>query len=425
MTSAKLAQGAVGSGHIGTSTIDATHLKNGSVSESLASQGLSAVPSSGAVMSTTDNNTALEEQHFVRVGKFLTSEVWDLRSTSSLLSGRWPTIAIWTGSEMLVWGGNNDAGFVPNGALYSPTSNSWRPITSVNAPVFSGWPFAVWTGSEVLVWFTEDPQNVHRYNPSTDSWTSISSPNPPPNLKGGAMTVWTGSEMIIWGGYSGTIVNGNPTRLNTGARYNPATNTWAAVTTVNAPSARGMAASVWTGSEMLIWGGSGPATLGDGSRYNPTTNTWNAMSAVGAPTARQEISAIWTGSEMIVWGGWDYATYFGTGARYNPVNNTWTTMSATSAPSARRTHTLVWTGDGVFVWGGYNGTSFLNDGARYSPANNTWTQISSLASPPPRYLPSTVWTGKDLILWSGGNESTYLQDLFLYTPSRALYIYQR
>ena len=55
--------------------------------------------------------------------------------------------------------------------------------------------------------------------------------------------------MIVWGG------NGLSGDLNTGARYNPITNSWTAISTVNAPLGRQFPQSVWTGTEMIVWGG--------------------------------------------------------------------------------------------------------------------------------------------------------------------------
>ena len=57
---------------------------------------------------------------------------------------------------------------------------------------------------------------------------------------------------------------------------------------------------MWTGSEMIIWGGS---QLNTGGRYNPSTDSWAATSTTNAPSARQDHTAVWTGSEMIIWGG--------------------------------------------------------------------------------------------------------------------------
>ena len=43
--------------------------------------------------------------------------------------------------------------------------------------------------------------------------------------------------------------------LNTGGRYNPSTDTWIATSTINAPDGRTGHTAVWTGSEMIVWGG--------------------------------------------------------------------------------------------------------------------------------------------------------------------------
>ena len=40
-----------------------------------------------------------------------------------------------------------------------------------------------------------------------------------------------------------------------------------------------------------------------GGRYNPSTDSWTATSTTDAPAARAGHTAVWTGSEMIVWGG--------------------------------------------------------------------------------------------------------------------------
>lgn len=63
--------------------------------------------------------------------------------------------------------------------------------------------------------------------------------------------VWTGTEMIVWGGYNG----GSGSALNAGGRYNPQSNSWQATNTSGAPSARFAQNAVWTGSRMIVWGG--------------------------------------------------------------------------------------------------------------------------------------------------------------------------
>ena len=51
------------------------------------------------------------------------------------------------------------------------------------------------------------------------------------------------------------------------------------------------------------------------------------ISTIGAPSARAEHAAVWTGTDMIVWGGVgtgdNNSPYFGTGGRYNPATDSW------------------------------------------------------------------------------------------------------
>ena len=130
-----------------------------------------------------------------------------------------------------------------------------------------------------------------------ETWTATSTTNAPA-ARASHTAVWTGSEMIVWGGYGGSY-------FNTGGRYNPSTDSWAAVSNVNAPSARGGHTAVWTGDEMIVWGGDDGMSLNTGGRYNPATDTWTATSTTNAPLGRLFHTAVWYGSQMIVWGGWN------------------------------------------------------------------------------------------------------------------------
>jgi hypothetical protein len=180
--------------------------------------------------------------------------------------------------------------------------------------------------------------------------------------------------MIIWGGLDSSITN-----LNTGGRYNPGTNAWTITSTTNAPHARRNHTAVWTGSEMIVWGGRD--AWNTGGRYNPSTNSWIATSTTNAPY-KSEHTAVWTDSEMIVWGGVGYYGLENTGGRYDPDTNTWTATSTTNAPSARYLHTAVWTGSEVIVWGGQNINEFyLNTGGRYcAQPGPAPTQLGNLST---------------------------------------------
>ena len=44
------------------------------------------------------------------------------------------------------------------------------------------------------------------------------------------------------------------------------------------------------------------SNVSQAARYSPATGTWTTISTTGAPT-RQTGAAVWTGAEMILWGG--------------------------------------------------------------------------------------------------------------------------
>src|SRR6266496_837575 len=330
------------------------------------------------------------------------TNTWTATSTTNAPSARSSHTAVWTGSEMIVWGGRDISVNLNTGGSYNPGTDSWAATGTVNAPTARYFHTAVWTGSEMVIWggVFSDNQNTNflntggSCNPATDSWAATSTINAPIG-RVNHTAVWTGSEMIIWGGYYFDGIQGH--LLNTGGRYNPITDNWTATTTTNAPSARRFHTAIWTGSEMVIWGGSDENT---GGRYNPVNDSWIVTSTVNAPTARNNHTAVWTSSEMIVWGGFENGGWLNTGGRYNPSTDTWSATSMASAPSAREFHTAVWTGSEMIVWGGEYAYAPLNDGGRYDPNTNTWTAMSNVNADA-RYLHTAVWTGSEMIVWGG------------------------
>ncbi|MDB6111020.1 MAG: Kelch repeat-containing protein, partial [Pedosphaera sp.] len=155
---------------------------------------------------------------------------------------------------------------------------------------------------------------IGRVDLISEAWTKLATG--PTNtgtyspVRKGHTAVWTGSEMIIWGGNNGSL-------RNDGARYNPAADSWTVLSQAGSPSARADHTAVWTGTEMIIWGGD--LTQNTGARYKPSTDSWQPVSTINAPSAREYHGAVWTGSQMVVWGGWDAQSLINTGGRYNPV----------------------------------------------------------------------------------------------------------
>jgi len=312
--------------------------------------------------------------------------------------------AIWTGSEMIVWGGDSNTG-----GRYNPSTDTWTPTsTGPGVPSARRDHTAVWTGTEMIVWGGSVPglsSTGGRYNPSTDTWTPTSTGPDLPAARRYHTAVWTGHEMIVWGG------DANPFLFSQGGRYDPSTDTWAALS-LGVNFSRERHTAVWTGREMIVWGGVGSTfqnPMDSGGRYDPSTDTWATTStSTGAPSARVAHEAVWTGREMIVWGGFGSGSIaVGSGARYDPSTDTWVATSTSSGvPWARGSHTAIWTGTEMIVWGGFDGRQLVGTGGRYDPSTDTWVATAMGAGvPSARFGHQAVWTGSEMVVWGGGSST--------------------
>jgi hypothetical protein len=225
--------------------------------------------------------------------------------------------AIWTGSEMIVWSGCREQRTVPNAAAYDPITDAWRVI--VNPPVAQYFESAAWTGEEVLFsggWNSASynsherrcgavvsflTSRVQLYNPAKDTWrVAVAEGQPQAGVNRAAG--WTGSEWFVWGGQT---IQG--LKLASGARYRPSTDSWHPVTSTGAPSARSHTGVIAVGSEVVIWGGidGDSHRLGNGARFLPGANggSWIPLPPSGAPSPRSQPMMAWTGSEILLSGG--------------------------------------------------------------------------------------------------------------------------
>jgi hypothetical protein len=267
----------------------------------------------------------------------------------------------------------------------------WRPMASAGGP--SGLrdsSTAVWTGEEMIVWggwnITDQRYEVTgaRYNLALDRWTPVSTSNAPRG-RNYHVAVWTGKEMLVFGGWDGQ------SWLKSGARYNPTTDTWTALPPAPVPEVFAWPRSAWTGSEWLVWPG-GTNGGSSGYRFDPNANTWRPMSSEGAPVGNQSASVVWTGKALIVWGGYKLLYYTddgdsctsARGAMYHPATDRWRPMTETGAPHPRNLHAAVWTGTEMFVWGGVRGPN----SAGYDPVKDTWMGISEQGAPAPYLVPA-------------------------------------
>ncbi|MCI0536185.1 MAG: hypothetical protein L0Z50_13245 [Verrucomicrobiales bacterium] len=322
----------------------------------------------------------------------------------------------------------------------------WQELGRINPPAGRIYLTAVWTGREFLFWGgrllegSDDWRNGgFRYDPRTDNWKAMSTVRAP-DPRYAHSAIWTGRELIIWGGRSPT--GQREESYNTGARYDPMTDSWTPVSMAGAPARRDSHTAIWTGKEMIVWAGFSvgyPDTWNDGGRYDPVTDSWKPLTLANAPNARQDHAAVWTGHEMLVWGGrrlllrenedfkpLSYFVYPADLGRYDPATDTWITKYSYGAPEVRATHSAVWTGQEMIIWGGVTHRSrdsrqvLINDGGRFDPLTESWTLTSSSAAPTGRGQHIGLWTGTEMIILGGSGEGNsgarYDPALDLWTP---------
>ena len=318
----------------------------------------------------------------------------------SPLAPRAAATGVWTGTEVLIWGGAAPVGLpwrsFDDGAAYNPAKQSWRRLPA--APIPGRWDVPpIWTGEEMIVVSgTFGPTDRARmnaaYDPEVDAWRVLS--EPPHPVPRGASAVWTGTEVLIWGGYMSSAGS------DRGLAYEPVEDAWREL--ARAPiAARIDHAAGWTGEEMIVWGGRALDNPGrePGAAYDPSEDSWRVI-ADGPLAPRDSPHMAWTGSSMLVVGGTRPQGNLRDGAAYDPGTDTWTAVPAAPRDDLS---TVIWTPYGVLARGGQEWTARPQPphmAALLPPGDEEWIEF------PDTYAPG-IWgsvavvAGTDVIVWGG------------------------
>ncbi|MBM3882747.1 MAG: hypothetical protein FJ387_23995 [Verrucomicrobia bacterium] len=252
-------------------------------------------------------------------------------------------------------------GFVPFGTVPAP---SWVDGPTTDAPLPRRGHSGVWTGAALVIWGGTLGLGLGLYSAAGGSYDRLEnrwralSPLNAPVARTAHTAVWTGQEMLVWGGF------GSAGYLSSGARWEPSQQTWTALPMLNAPEGREGHVAVWTGTRLLVWGGrNSGGLLADGAQYDPVLSQWSPLLLRGAPAARFGTGGVWAGDRFIVWGGEGEAGPVDSGGQLlldsNGVPTEWRALNPTGAPAARSGHAAVWTGQKMIVWGGATGRHLI------------------------------------------------------------------
>ncbi len=182
--------------------------------------------------------------------------IWlDDSSISALVGANLIVAASWDASQ--TW---------HTGAVYDTAADTWAMLPELGAPSPRRWAVGSVVGTALVVWggaVADVPlSDGSKYDVSAGSWTPISPPPYPLEANQFSafavrqgMCASSGADFYVWGG---TSAHDNAGILNVPA------DTWRAIPSSGAPSPRKWHQIIWTGSELIVWGGlSGTQPMND------------------------------------------------------------------------------------------------------------------------------------------------------------------
>jgi hypothetical protein len=302
--------------------------------------------------------------------------------------------AVWTGTEMLVFGGGDVYSSTPmvDGAAFNPSTNKWRSIAS--SPVPGRILAAMWTGSVVITVgqssgaLLTDARAAQLYDPKTDTWRVAASP---PHGFAYPLAWWTGQETIVWSNGSGSL-------------YDPRTDTWREIPAPDLPDARPNMHALWLeGASLLavqegVQGAEHSAQL----LFDPAANTWRRSAA--APKDHPRFNFGWPtfvgGLEIF-----NFDTPADTKLlAYDPARDDWRYVPTTGADQNA--------GGGIFDGRQLaDGRGLVRSGDAHRPLLlfDPTTKKWSHAAAPRKPIPADgafVWTGTEALLWGRPAEAS-------------------
>jgi hypothetical protein len=211
--------------------------------------------------------------------------------------------AVWTGTEMFVWGGITRCCPVdselhdPAAAAYDPATNRWRRVADVPGPWSGddGTAVTLVDGDRPLIWRRG---HLGAADAPFSAWGEVPGVQAPPRPSDPALPATTGDpmamaivgdggEVFTWTGRSGELH---------GLAWRPSDATWRRTATLEGQS-----------GGRLVAGGAGAiyAAVGQSARivrYSVAEDRWTELPLPPART-RSAAVLVWTGSELLFWGG--------------------------------------------------------------------------------------------------------------------------
>jgi len=287
--------------------------------------------------------------------------------------------------------------------MYSPSSNSWTTVASLNTARFylaaTNGPCQGNIGATCIYAIgglnsSHNPQNlVEMYDPSTNTWTTVAPMNTPRAFVAATNGPCQGnaSDTCVYA-ISGSDTNNG--YLSSVEMYTPSNNTWSAVASLNtAQATAGATSGACQGNAgatcLYAIGGTsdGSNDLTTVEMYDPSSNAWSTVASLN--TGRQILAAASGPCQdnaisrcLYAIGGLNGSSTFLSSVESYTLPNAWiyvaslgtarTTLGATSGPCQGNTGTTC-----LYALGGYNNGD-LSSVEMYTPGNNNWSAVAPL-----------------------------------------------
>lgn len=349
----------------------------------------------------------------------LVGMTWSAASAPPL-SPRYGSTTVWTGRQLLVWGGVDDRKGETdynNGAAYSPETRTWTAMpASPLSPRLNA--FGVWTGSQALFWGGQNPSELMdgaSYEPASGTWTKLPSGPLRPDHDDVDSIVWTGTQMVV-------------IQSEQAAAYDPDAQKWSTVPAL--PKLSGWEpvglSAIWTGTEVVAWVSieSHVANMTTGRAvvyaWTPGHPSWRALPASADDHWPGGTAAPDAGRVLFLGPGYGCLPGSSCGGPAFEFPGYWFDPSSSTESELPETFSggggpAVWTGSAMIVFGTKEGGSPsglpnvpARDAAAFDPSTGAWTDlapcpITDLGGVTLSELASLTWTGQQLIVLSTGS----------------------
>jgi N-acetylneuraminic acid mutarotase len=212
---------------------------------------------------------------------------------------------------------------------------------------------------------------VERYDPTTDAWTTVHSM---PHVRYRFYSAAVGGKIYVFGGSGWTSGVGIDVSAVVDV-YDPSTNSWTTISNPMPVARSDLSGAVVNGKIYLI-GGQPTLTIDE---YDPVMDSWVSKTATGI--GNQSFAVSVSGTNIYIIGGWSdgLGTVLGKVDKYDSVNDVITEVSTLPIPVQGGTSASI---NGlIYVFGGSTsgGNDVISNTYQYNPATNQWLQGASMS----------------------------------------------